>query len=184
MKALKFLVIASISIILTGCGTYTYNNEKFNTPADAYARQENLMQSYMVKIDPLTTPLSTKKLIVGIPNSDRILSTIQGGGPAAKQYVSNIMENEYLLFYKAAKKRNIYTEVELVRTDGGDLIPSDNKDIFYLLVTDNNQAAQWYLASTKSGKQAVSIDLGLTEYTDKVHSLVTQIESFAIQNSQ
>jgi len=184
MKKLKFLFISILSLITTGCGTYTYNNEVFSNPSDAYARQDNLMQSYLITVDALQTPLSDKKLIVGIPDRNRIMETITGGSNEGKNYVLNIMENEYILFYRAAKKRNIYSDVELVRTDGGDLTPSDKNDLFYLKITSNNRALQWYLASTKSGRQATSIDFGLEDYKARVNSIINQIEAFAIKNSQ
>lgn len=184
MKRLKSLAAIAMAIALSGCATYTYNGETFNSTADAYASQENLMQNYLSNVEPLTSPLSDKKLVVGIPTSERLMDTVTGGDATSRKYLVNIFEKEYMLFYRAAKKRNIYSQIELLRTDGGDLVPADNKDLFYLKITSNNKGAQWYLSSVESGKQVASIDLGLEEYSDKAISMINQIEAFAIKNSQ
>ena len=184
MKRVKFLAAVALSLSMSGCATYTYNGETFNSTADAYSNQDNLMQSYLLSVEPLDTPLSDKKLVVGIPSSERLMDTVIGGNDALRKYVLNIMEKEYMLFYRAAKKRNIYSQTELQRTDGDDLVPADNKDIFYLKITSNNKGAQWYLSSAESGKQVATIDFGLEEYSDKANSIINQIEAFAIKNSQ
>jgi hypothetical protein len=184
MNRLNLLASVAIALSLSGCATYTYNGETFNSTADAYARQENLMQSYLLNVEPLESPLSHKRLVVGIPTSERLMDTIVGGNAASRKYVVNVFEKEYMLFYRAAKKRNIYSQIELLRTDGGDLIPADNKDLFYLKITSNNKGMQWYLSSVESGKQVAPIDLGLEEYSDKANSMINQIEAFAIKNSQ
>lgn len=190
MKRIFTILIPFSFLIFFSCmgSTYFYNLESYPSKPAAYSAQDAFLSDLQKKIgEPLSAPLSSKKILVGVPNLETFKkvvdvrpyrSTEQKND--AVEFVSTVYENDFLAMAEWVKNKNIYKESEIVRTNGGHLQPSENEDVLYLYV-EPPLSMSWYIADQKYGKQTIAPDNGIVDPVEKNRSWLQSIQAFAIR---
>lgn len=189
MKNIELIVVFFLILIIQGCGiTYKYNGKDYKDRGFAEDAIRSTNNKLLSNVQPLPTPITDKTLIFGLPKSDIIKNKgVKYSGDRSTDtardqidYVAFALEVEYNNLAKIIRKRNIYKNVEVVRTDGGHLQPSNGADVYYVYI-ESPTVAQTYIADKKYGKQIMTMDKGISDTNIKIKNWLDAIAAFAIR---
>jgi hypothetical protein len=150
--------ISLLSILLvSGCGANQYKldgndytgADQFQSASDTLYRdtEEQLVKELRVR-----APLSTKRLVVGIPSLDVIKSTytlpnillVTAAQISIRNNLSESNHKEFEMIARTIKGIGVYSDVTTVETTGARLQPSSTETVAYLYIGPDHKAAQWY----------------------------------------
>lgn len=189
MKNIKIIALFFLIITIQGCvTTYKYQNKDYKDRASAENAIRSFHNNLLSNVQALPAPITDKKLIFGIPNSDMIKSKgVKFSGDRSTDtardrigYVAYSLEVDFNNLAKMIRKRNIYKNVEIIRTDGGHLQPSNSTDVYYIYL-ESLTVAQTYIADKKYGKQVMTMDKGISDTNLKIKNWLDTIAAFAIR---
>ncbi len=192
MKRVLYFVVIGI-VLLSGCASVAYrldgatysDSGQFQSASDAL--YTNTKQQ-LVETMRVVTPISKKKLVIGVPTKD----VIRGGfimpsmlTVTASQLImaDNLATNgrkEYMMFAQTIRDMGIYESVSIIDSTGGHLQPAPDGDVLYLFVIPSANTSQWYLNGGKAGQQTVNIDRGQPKFFGKAVSFVNSVKGYAL----
>ena len=198
MRKLVSTLVISIAVAVTASGcavTYTYEGKKYSSKEDFHRGVDSTLSTALTTIAPLSAPVTTKRLVFGIPSETAMYAenvrrfvAIQGTQPIgnAKEIIENLTKSNYKnskVFFDAAQKKNIYTSIQFVDFDTmtGSIEPSSTSDAVYY-VEASQGSGQWYYASAKHGKQVFAYDRSSPTPAGKMNGFVDGLQAQAIRD--
>jgi hypothetical protein len=190
-----FAAIAACSLIL-GCGTvYTYDGQRYNSREEMLAAADRALAGAVATVEPLPKPLTDKTLVFAIPsevaamkisvaNFERRMGRPIGlGEQVTLGGITTANMKSIKVYYEAIKRRNIYSSVKFLELDSGsaDLQAAPSEDVFYYS-EPRQESGQFFYVSAKSGKQAFAYDKGGATISQRVNSLVSAIQVYAVRD--
>lgn len=189
-----FNIIAIVA--LSGCAvTYTYEGQKYDSKEKFHQAVDSSVSAVINGIDPLSTPLTQKKLVFALPSVEILIdegtkrfAKAQGSQPTgqAKEILDNITISNFKnvkVFYEAIQKRKIFASTQFIEMQSmnGSFAASADTDTLYF-IEPSQGSNQWYYTSLKNGKQIFSYDRSSPTQTGKVQAFVDAVQAQAIRD--
>lgn len=194
MKSFWLIVIACAS--LTGCAsTYTYDGARYPNKEAFEAAVDSKLAKATADVQPLSSPVSKKRLVFAIPSEQLIFRQSAANFAAAQGRTIGLGEEMiarpvWSASYKGLKafhdeivRRNIYAQVRYVELDtmSPDLQATPTEDVFYYSEPKLG-SGQWYYTSIRAGKQAFSYDRGGPDMFARTKARLDAIQVYAIRD--
>jgi hypothetical protein len=189
MKNICLLISILACFMLSSCmATYSYNNQTYSSKSDAYAAQ-TLHRNQITKDlnDPLPRPVTDKKIKIGVPTKSTFVKAITWTGNHTQEskqdqedYITTSSASDNMAMASLVKNKNIYKDVEIVRTSGEHLMAHEGVDVLYLYL-ESPQAVGWYQSSTEKGRKAMPPDTGIGDMTERLRQWLHAISIFAME---
>lgn len=195
-RKIAFVTAIIAAAVLSGCAvTYTYDGQKYNSKEAFHYAVKTDLDNGLDAVIPLAAPITSKKLILGVPSEPTIRTefirrfvTAQGREPIgnAKEIIENMAIFSYTgmqRFTDIARKRNIYSSVQFVELDtiNGSIEPSAEADALYY-VEPKQGAGQWFYSSQKYGKQVFAFDKSGGTTASKAKGFYEALQAQAVRN--
>lgn len=185
MLKAKIVVICGIVVILCGCAhtIYTYGRAKYASSEAALKAQQDDISRMIAEISPTDNSLGGRALVV-LP-SQRLIEEkgIKTTGHVKRddiEYVISTIKVGQDAMAEMLKRRKIFEEVSITRSDQPETVTSSGYDIvIYLLVSGPNQK-QWFLRTSSNDESiAIYMDQSLPVGAQRALSWLDYIEKIA-----
>lgn len=189
------LMLAALSA-LTGCSAhYFLDGVKYDNEQAFQAAVESTRQNSLASIQPLSEPLTSKRLIVAIPSEQTIYNenarrhqNMTGGEPTgiAIEHNRNLSKHAFKMnkvFFEGVQKRGIYAGVEIRETDSvvNSLEPASDYDVMYLTEPAVN-SGQYFYSSKRHGKQIFAYDRSQPGATANLNNFISAVQALAVRD--
>lgn len=179
VRIIVFLQLVSL-FTLTGCAQWTYNNVPYDSSSSALIAARQDINNSVDGVQRLEKPFDLTARII-VPSLPRIkdAGVVKTGAATDEQvtYVAKVLEYGFLGFSEAIQRRNIFSNMQIVRQYNTEHPSQKDEDyLIWLFLTDQG-GAQWFLRNKNDTEnKIISIDQSKVS-TSKVISFLESIES-------
>ena len=165
-------------LFVSGCATYIYDGQTFDSAEAAKAAQIADMQAITDNIDPLDEPI-WDELIVGIPSKDVLQErgiVLMGSSPLIG--TDHILDVTHIFFdsvVSALKKRNLAQKIIVRTTDGTDLQAPDSQGVYVLMVEYGQ--SDWYFVDSNGERTYLEMDPYRQKDDEKIDEILYLLET-------
>jgi hypothetical protein len=191
----KSLIIVAVLFFVSGCAShYFLDGKKYDDEEVFQTAVEAKRQVALDSIQPLSAPLTKKRLIVAIPSEQTIFAEnsrrhqastgqeLRGVGIDQNRNLSKANFKMNKIWFEAIQKKKIFSSVEIRETDTpvNSLEPSPEYDVMYFSEPAIG-AGQYFYSSTKHGKQVFAYDQSQPGTTARVASFIAAVQALAVR---
>lgn len=166
--------------VLTGCTTFMYGGQTFNSEQEALAFQDKYLGAGVQAIQPASTKIGGI-LKIYVPNEEvtrerGITGNKTGtvGDYIIKSYVADQRKLK-----EAFERRGSFDAVDLIFSNGQHQTPAPPNHVLYLYL-ESTSTLGWYYVGTKVPRTPVNYDRGTTNMGERYKFLVESVESLAM----
>ena len=182
MTYLNVLAVTALSLLLAGCATYSYNNEKFSTASEALSAQGKYLGSVANGISAEPTSISGTVVVI-TPSKDTCaaLGVVRRNSPPLEfvDYVAATLANYFAAFATFLERSRAFTGVEGRVVDQPLLearqVSANYVATIYLQMLSPTQVGWYLLTPDAKEPRQINFDATAAEGLPKVTSWVRSI---------
>lgn len=188
MKIRNCLSLASVLFLLTGCITFTYNNQSYRSAEAALAAHDNDLAAYKNQINESTIKIPGTALVV-TPTKKTTkalgITTKNSPPPEIIDYLGEYLEKDFSTFAEFLRESQVFDEVVLRIVDFPPVYAKDKINdyaaVIYLHMISPSQKS-WYLINSRNEyPQQINFDNLSNTGSERINSWIKDLTSKALE---
>ena len=186
-KIKQLFLVLLISISVSSCAYYTYNNKTYADPDSALNAQSANLNEILNQVNPEPEPIATKAIIL-IPDYSTITDKSIKKGRIANvevvDYVSTATQNDLRFMAQYIKKFNLFNEIEIKETADPEKASRNisGQTIVIYYKTNNVDDQGWYLRTTANTVKELKFDATVPAGIDRTKRWLTELKQVIMKS--